>query len=214
MSGKRLKVISLIAMKGGAGKTTLATAFAVRASRESKRVALMDCDPQGSLGSWWNRREDQRNPKFIPTHATSEAIEHLLSEGWEWAFLDGPPARLDFVEPVIASSDIVVVPIKPSYFDVEQANLPLELCHLHGKPCVFVLNQAPAQWKITRETHEFLRAEYPSAFILDPRISTREAFARAVTIGKTGPEVDGTHAGGEIDAVWEAIKAVARQKVR
>lgn len=215
MRKKRLTVVSLIAMKGGAGKTTLATAFAVRAARESSRVAMLDCDAQGSLASWWNRRPDKSNPKFIEAYATSEAIELLISEGWDWVFLDGPPQRLDFVEPVVASSDVVVVPIKPGFFDAEQANIPLELCQEHGKVCVFILNMAPAAWKLTRETHEFLKEEYPSAIVLEPRIATREAFARATALGRTGAEIDvGGPASSEIDEAWTALREAIRKRVR
>lgn len=215
MRARKLTVVSLIAMKGGAGKTTLATAFAVRAARESKRVAMLDCDAQGSLSSWWLRRPDKSNPKFIETHATAEAIELLISEGWDWVFLDGPPQRLDFVEPVVACSDVVVVPIKPSFFDAEQAQIPLELAELHGKVCVFILNQAPATWKLTRDTHEFLKAEYPSAIVLGPRIATREAFARATALGRTGPEIDaGGAAAEDIDEAWAALKQAIRARAR
>jgi cellulose biosynthesis protein BcsQ len=52
----RLRVVTLASLKGGVGKTTLAGALAVRAAEESRRVALLDLDPQESLASWWTRR--------------------------------------------------------------------------------------------------------------------------------------------------------------
>ena len=53
---RRTNVIVLCATKGGVGKTTLASALAVRAAEESKRVALIDLDSQPSLSGWWDRR--------------------------------------------------------------------------------------------------------------------------------------------------------------
>lgn len=45
--GKRMKTISLINMKGGVGKTTLAVNIAdFLANSEGKRVLLVDVDPQ------------------------------------------------------------------------------------------------------------------------------------------------------------------------
>ena len=45
----RLRVITLANPKGGVGKTTICSALAVRAAEESRRVALLDLDPQESL---------------------------------------------------------------------------------------------------------------------------------------------------------------------
>ena len=47
-----MKVLSLISQKGGVGKTTLATALAVAATQDGKRVVMMDLDPQASATFW------------------------------------------------------------------------------------------------------------------------------------------------------------------
>src|SRR5262249_43354352 len=60
----RLRVITLANPKGGVGKTTICSALAVRAAGESRRVALLDLDPQESLASWWTRRGKTKNPKL------------------------------------------------------------------------------------------------------------------------------------------------------
>jgi len=44
-------VITVAQQKGGAGKTTLAAHLAVAWSAMGWRVALIDVDPQGSLGA-------------------------------------------------------------------------------------------------------------------------------------------------------------------
>ena len=53
MSGQ---IITIAQQKGGSGKTTLAAHIAV-ALAQGGRVALLDCDPQGSLGEWFEARE-------------------------------------------------------------------------------------------------------------------------------------------------------------
>ena len=47
-----MKVISLIAQKGGVGKTTLATCLAVQAVQDGKRVLINDLDPQATASFW------------------------------------------------------------------------------------------------------------------------------------------------------------------
>ncbi|MCJ2068518.1 ParA family protein [Methylobacterium sp. J-030] len=44
--------------KGGAGKTSLMRSLAVATHQAGHATALLYTDPQGSLTSWWNRRED------------------------------------------------------------------------------------------------------------------------------------------------------------
>src|SRR5262249_38177110 len=110
----RLRVVTLANTKGGVGKTTLASALAVRAAEECRRVALLDLDPQESLASWWTRRGKVKNPKLFEVDATAEAIELLVSKGWQWVFIDTGPARIDLIEPGIAVADLVLIPMRPS----------------------------------------------------------------------------------------------------
>ena len=50
------KVITIAQQKGGSGKTTLAVNLAVAFCRMGHSVALLDTDPQGSLGRWFLAR--------------------------------------------------------------------------------------------------------------------------------------------------------------
>ncbi len=99
--------------KGGAGKTTLASAIAVRPAEESKRVALIDADPQNSLYRWWGTA-GPGNPAIYEADATSEAIELLISEGWEWVIIDTPGELFDRIENAVALADFVLIPARAS----------------------------------------------------------------------------------------------------
>jgi chromosome partitioning protein len=207
----RMHVVTLASTKGGTGKTTLCAALAVRAAEEAKRVALLDLDPQESLASWWTRRGKTKNPKLIEVDATTEAIELLLSEGWQWAFVDTGPAKIDLIEPGIAVADLVLIPVRPSAFDIEQAAVCVELCEAHGKPHAFVLNQAPTG-KLTKSSIEFLQQN--GGTVIEQVIPFRQAFMAAVTVGKSGAEIDKSGAARkEIDALWTAVKKLLLGKV-
>lgn len=52
--------VTLIAQKGGTGKTTLAINFAVAAEALGLRTALVDLDPQASAAGWGDHRESHR----------------------------------------------------------------------------------------------------------------------------------------------------------
>ena len=77
-----MRVISLVSLKGGVGKSTLAAALAVRAARESKRVAMVDLDPQASLDAWWKRRGKGENPTIFGNASTAgDAVTVSQADG-------------------------------------------------------------------------------------------------------------------------------------
>ena len=65
-----MRVLTMAARKGGAGKTTLATSLAVAAVQAGEVVVAIDLDPQGSLREWSERREAQ-DIVFRPVEAVS-----------------------------------------------------------------------------------------------------------------------------------------------
>ena len=57
-----MDVISVLAQKGGVGKTTLTLHWAVEAELQRYgRVAVVDMDPQGSAASWSQRRLESQD---------------------------------------------------------------------------------------------------------------------------------------------------------
>ena len=208
----KMRVVAFANVKGGVGKSTLCSAAAVRAAEESKRVALLDLDPQETLASWWTRRGRPKNPKLFEVDATTEAIELLISEGWEWVFIDTGPAKIDLIEPGVAVADLVIIPTRPSAFDIEQAAICVELCEAHGKPHAFVINNTPSATKLTKSSIEFLRKG--GSTVVETPIMFRPTYMAAATVGKSGPEVEkGDAARKEIEALWAAIKKLTAEKV-
>ena len=208
----RMRVVTLASTKGGVGKTTICSALAVRAAEESRRVALLDLDPQESLASWWTRRGKTKNPRLFEIDATTEAIELLLSEGWEWVFIDTGPARLELIEPGIAVADLVLIPTRPSALDIEQAAITVELCEAHNKPHAFILNHALPGAKLTKSSIAFLKKG--GSTVMEQPITFRQAYMAAMTVGKSGPEVEKTEAARrEIDAVWVAVNTLIAEEV-
>ena len=53
------KVLCVAQQKGGSGKTTIAANLAVEFRRRGLKVALLDTDPQGSLGRWFMARRQR-----------------------------------------------------------------------------------------------------------------------------------------------------------
>src|ERR1700746_1009035 len=76
-------VLALVTQKGGSGKSTLAVGLAVAAMENSRRVALVEADPQGTIWRWEERRgEASRRVDGVSAPAYIEPVlARLEAEG-------------------------------------------------------------------------------------------------------------------------------------
>ena len=202
-----MRVISLVSLKGGVGKSTLAAALAVRAARESKRVAMVDLDPQASLDAWWKRRGKGENPTIFGNASTaSDAVESLKQTGWDWVFMDCPPAFIPTIEDAIEHSDLALIPLRPGALDLLGSEEAVAAAQEAGTPFLCVLNDVDPRWSGTTAAREYLEAAgVPVAKTI---VAHRAAFFTAMASGKTGPEVEKNgKAAEEIDNLFSEIKA-------
>lgn len=213
MVKRRMNVIVLAATKGGVGKTTLASALAVRAAEDGQRVALIDLDPQESLAAWSDRRGTS-SPKLLELNgATAEALELAMASRYEWVFVDTPPGALKFTEPAIAAADFALIPMRASALDVDAIDTVVEVCRDYKKPYAFVLNHAHPSWKLTKTTLAYL--DKRGHRVCKQLIGYRMAYISAMTLGKSGPEVErGSDARSEIDALWAEVKELVRASTK
>jgi chromosome partitioning protein len=207
-----MRTVAMAATKGGVGKTTLTAALSVRAAAERARVAMIDLDPQGSLTRWWELRGEVDNPRLIRgVDTVHEAVELLRMDGWEWLFIDTPPAMLTIIDPAIRSADLVLIPVRPSALDVMAVDPIVELCKEHDKRFGFLLNAAEPRSRLTETAVKYLEHE---GDVLDQHVNYRQPYIAAMTAGKTGPEVerDGK-AREEVDGLWRNVKKLAGSKL-
>ncbi len=206
-----MRVISMVSSKGGVGKTTLASALAVKASASSPRVALVDLDPQGSLAAWWKRRQGtvrgQGGPViFTGADTASDAVEALRLDGWDWVFIDSPPAFIATIQDAIAVSDLAVIPLRPSALDLISSEDAVIMARELGKRHLAVINDAEPRWKTTHSARDYLLAA--GVPVADTIIAHRAAYLAAMTSGRTGPEIDRSNkTQDEINALWLEVLA-------
>ena len=114
-----MPVLAILNQKGGVGKTTLANSIAMRLSQLGKRVLLIDADHQGSALDWKAARGDE--PSFPVVGIPRDTIHReigALSKDYDWVVIDGPPRVSTVAKSAIAASDMVVIPLQPSPYDV------------------------------------------------------------------------------------------------
>jgi chromosome partitioning protein len=204
-----MKVITLAAQKGGAGKTTIAVHLAVQASESGERVVLVDTDPQGSASAWAKAREGSEpivvvastgQLKDVISMAKAEAVPVTLM------IIDTPPHLAPTAAAAAAAADLVIIPVRPSAFDLAASGASAKIART-AKRAVFLLSACPSRAPEIMETREALSEH--GIPVLESEIGERRAFARAVASGRAVAEFepDG-RAAREIRALWREIKKV------
>jgi chromosome partitioning protein len=122
------KIISVLNQKGGVGKTTLTVHLATALARAGERVLLVDADPQGSALDWSAARAG--DPLF-PVAGLPKASLHkdlpALAANYSAVLIDGPPRVYDVARSAIMASDLVLIPVQPSPYDVWAAKEIVDL---------------------------------------------------------------------------------------
>ncbi|HWB12770.1 MAG TPA: ParA family partition ATPase [Pirellulales bacterium] len=188
------KVLAILNQKGGVGKTTLAIHIATAIARRDRKVLLIDADPQNSALDWAAAREGQ--PLFPVVGLPKSSIHKelpTLTEKFDVVVIDGPPRVHEVARSAIMASDLVLVPVQPSPYDVWASKEIMDLLNEATvyKPNLkkaFVINRKIVNTAIGRDVAQAL-SEYPVP-VLSTAISQRVAFAESATRGLTVFELD------------------------
>ncbi len=202
-----MKVLSLLAQKGGTGKSTLAAHLAVEAVRTGpKPVVLIDLDPQASLRRWYEKREAEQ-PVMI--HLGQNNLGYMLDafrrDDVGLVIIDTAPHALEQAAAAATAADLVIIPTRPGVMDIEAIDATVDITTGVNAEAVIVINAARPRGSITAEARQALAIyELP---ICPTAIVNRAALADALIDGRGVQEIDAKgKAAGEIKAVWRWIK--------
>ncbi len=180
-------VLTVAQLKGGAGKTTLAAHLAAFWADQGRPVALIDIDPQASLGHWYRRRRSVLGQR-------AGAISHSAISGWcirsevqrlsrdhQVVIIDTPPHADTDSRFALRVASLVIVPVQPSPLDLWATRSVLDLARAEHVPAMIVLNRVPARARLTAEMVERI-ANLPAP-VASARIGNRVAFAATLAAG-------------------------------
>lgn len=202
--------ISIQNQKGGVGKTTLAIHISHALALKGARVLLVDADPQGSARDWAAARTDK--PPFSVIGLDRPTLHRdlpPLAKDYDHVVIDGPPRVSELARSAIIASDLVVVPIQPSPYDVWAADEVIKLIReasvfKETLKSVFVINRRIVNTAIGRDVGDAL-AEYLIP-VLKTVVSQRVSFAESAAAGGTVLDTDPNGAAAkEILALTEEI---------
>lgn len=187
-----MPVIAIISQKGGAGKTTLALHLAA-AAQEAGRVALViDTDPQATASQWAAWRQDQP-PEVIdsPPPRLAAKVAQAQEQGAEWIVIDTPPHADSAARAAVEVADLVLVPCRPSAFDLAAIQTTAKLVQLLKKPAFVVFTAgSPNAPRVYQEAGELVDGfgTPPCPLIVPDRAAYRHASAEGRTVLETEAE--------------------------
>lgn len=208
-------IVGVLNQKGGVGKTTLSVSIAASLARSGARVLLIDADPQGSALDWSAAREGA--PLFsvvgLPRASVHKEIGQV-GQGYDHIIIDGPPRVTDLARSAIMASDLVLIPVQPSPYDIWAADEVVKLVqeatvYKESLKSVFVVNRKIANTAIGRDVGDALAA-YPVP-VLAATVTQRVIYAEAAAQGKAVFEIDAEGpAAAEIDALVSELMEYAK----
>ena len=203
---QRMQTIAFFSQKGGSGKTTLAVHAAVAAQESGKRVVLIDTDSQKSATTWGVARTT--TTPVVATAAAADLVRVLdaaREEQMTVAIVDTAPHAAPDAARIVRSVDLVVIPCRPSAFDIAAVSGAVDIVKAAGSRAVFVLSACPTRSPEVAEAREIL---FSSGLPIAPaEIMERRAFARAVATGRAVTEFESNgKAANEIRMLWEWLQ--------
>lgn len=130
-----IMILSFLNQKGGVGKTTLSINVATCLSLKKQKVLLIDADPQNSSLDWIAIR--RKESLFTVVGLTKPIIHKEVSKlvkNYDHIIIDGPPRIYDVAKSAIVTSDLVVMPVQPSPYDIWAANEVVSLIKEVSQP--------------------------------------------------------------------------------
>jgi chromosome partitioning protein len=111
-------IISLLNQKGGVGKTTLAVNLARYFQLKGEKILLVDSDSQGSAFNWHERNDGELLDMVCLSKTTIYKDVQPFIDSYDKIFIDGVPQINTMSIATIRCSDIVLIPVTPSPYDI------------------------------------------------------------------------------------------------
>ena len=186
------KVITISQQKGGTGKTTLAVHLAMAFIKyHDLKVAIIDTDPQGSLGKWFMIRTEKKVSNENLTFKTAslwgaQYESKTLKNDHDIVIIDTPPKIESDARPSIEAADLVLIPMAASHVDFWATGAIDHIAKKANKKILAQINRSSQRSKLINKTKEFIKSlDLDSTETI---IGNRQIYTSSMGEGKTAVE--------------------------
>lgn len=208
-------IISILNQKGGCGKTTLAINLARYFTKKKETTILFDSDPQGSTMDWHEKSKGELLDVICLPRVTLEKDIQKFLPLYKWIFIDGIPQISDITSSAIKCSDVVLIPVQPSPYDIWASSEIVELIETYqnvnkGRPkTAFVVSRKIANTKLGKDVHESLQGY--NIHVFKSFTSQRVIYPHSANLGLTVLDMgnDAKEAANEIEEIAKELEDFA-----
>ncbi len=187
--------IAVTNLKGGVGKTTITTNLAVELAHKGKKVCIVDTDLGQKSSMEWSGSRSEKQLHIPVFGAISKQLNKeigKLNEEFDVVLIDGTPQISEIAERTVLASDMLIIPISPSIYDlrafenfyekVEQINSVREEQDLRRVSVYVVINRISEKTNLGKEIIDAL-ADYTDIKLFKTRLANRISYAESATQG-------------------------------
>lgn len=186
-----MAIVVIGGIKGGSGKTTIATNLAVMVSKTDKKILLVDADEQRSVSDWIDQREAlEVETNFTTIQLSGKNIHTQISklkQDFDEIIIDVGGRDTTSQRSALSIADLVIIPFKPRSLDIwtlgsVKTLLSQMMATNPNLKAMALLNQCDAQGNDHEEAYEVLATCEELSIIRSP-IVHRKAFSNAAADG-------------------------------
>jgi chromosome partitioning protein len=200
-------IVSVLARKGGTGKSTAVRCLAIEALKAGRRVVVIDTDPQPTCYRWGQRRAAAGIPVPLVVMPAAGGIvvqvEDFRRQQVDLILIDTPPTATPIVNAALDVSAGAIVVTRPNPEDLESLQESLRLASAQRRRTGVVLWQAPPDRRVRAVTLAREALEAMGASVCPTAVSASVTYPYAYAEGLTPQEREPEgRARAELADVW------------
>ena len=212
------KVIGVIQLKGGAGKSTVATNLAGMLNEKGSTLLIDADEPQYSAEGWYLLREEAgRTDGLKFSTANDGTLPSTLRSNSEadYIVIDGPPRVERTTKLILAVSDLVIIPLPASMadmwatYDLEEI-VNMELKSRKSLTVRLLMNQYRGFTNLSKEIAKEARSKEMSIPVMKTMLGFRSSYMTALGTGRCAGEVGDSKARDEINQLTKEVLRLLR----
>jgi chromosome partitioning protein len=205
-------------LKGGSGKSTVATNLAVWLAQEGRSSILIDADRQRTSSKWFARRNETREtepnlPRVVVAEQTQDVYNYAIDmeEQYGVVVIDAGGRDNPQLRKAALAADFMYVPVLPSQFDIESleelAMVLDDVRQLNPKlqARLFLSRAAAGRANDEIADAKAVLSDFPGFALSDGMIGDRKVFRQAALAGKGAVEMNNPQARAEIQLLAQEI---------